>query len=150
MNYRLKLKPLLFLLVFIVASLSITTFCLATQENGVKTALNERLSILCQYYDDKIEFDQAKDRLSLIETGDLLKDDVDNLVAFENTDIEPVNSFDLTNIKYDCDKWNNYNGTFTVQWVLNGYFGTEKSTVDYCFNAIKYADTIKLTNIKKI
>ena len=80
-----------------------TAFATAdSNEKTVRTLINQRTETLRSYYDGKLEKSEAESIIREMESGNLLEQDLDNIEAYFQTDIDRVKDYSISavNITY--------------------------------------------------
>ena len=98
------------------------------------------------YFAGEIEFMHASEQLHDVEMGDLLKEDLMNLKAFERTDIEIVENYEITDVFFLKQNEDGVSARVTVDWTVSGIEGKDQFTATYEVSCQKHGESLKLVD----
>lgn len=127
-------KVLLFPAVIILIAGILSGYGERSYEQIVKDLLQERTAILQNSYYDKIDLEQAEEKLRKIETYPLLSEDIYTLRNTEATEIDKVKSMEFNKMEQQSKMFNYVSFDTEIQWYLEGYDGDY--TCNNCYSVV--------------
>lgn len=64
----------------------------------MKNLISQRTEVLNEFYDGRRDFDASRDKLELLESGKLLKNDVAAMKTYQSTDIDQVVNYKIKQV----------------------------------------------------
>lgn len=126
-----------------------------TDEKVVENLMSQRIEILGRYYAGAEGFDRTERRLEKIESGGLLKDDLNAMKENRNTDFSRVKKYSID--IYSCSR-SNYGiltGEMEMNWIMESMAGAAVNVgvvpvknAKYFFAGESNASGTKLTRIE--
>ena len=105
----------------------------------------KRAETMNDYYTGELEYIHAEEILREFETGDLLEDDLYNLNAWVNTDIDAVNEASVLQVIMTGEGENYLSARVSVSWNVSGLNGNEVFEEEYETVCEKKGKTLKLS-----
>ena len=116
----------------------------------VENLVCQRVKILDDFFDGKSTFSEASDSISAIESGNLLREDINMMQDFFRTDIEKVLDFKVKEIKITYEDDEIICAAVSIEWQIerlipnNFSDSTEKIISSYSIIVEKYENSYKL------
>ena len=104
----------------------------------------QRTEAMNGYFAGEIEYLHASEQLQDIETGDLLEEDIASLKAYERTDIEIIENYEITEVTMQQQDGDGLTAKITVDWTVRGIGGLDKFSATYDVMCEKQGETLKL------
>lgn len=114
----------------------------------VEEMLHQRTHIMENVLAGKLSYDAGKEQLKEIETGKLLNDDLENLLASEETDIDRVKKMEVLHIERTSRMYDRMSFQASIYWTCNGLSGKYEETAEYHVGVSKSAGKYKLISLK--
>ena len=105
----------------------------------------KRAETMNDYYIGELEYIHAEEILRDFETGDLLEDDLENLKAWEHTDIDTVNDAEIVQVTLMEDNPDFLSASIIVSWNVSGLDGNTDFKNNYVTICEKSGNTLKLS-----
>ncbi|MBR4862858.1 MAG: hypothetical protein IKU09_11735 [Firmicutes bacterium] len=105
----------------------------------------KRAETMNDYYIGELEYMHAEEILRDFETGDLLEEDLMNLMAWEHTDIDTVNDAEIIQVTLIEDTPEYLSANVTVSWNVSGLDGNTSFESTYETMCEKSGKTLKLS-----
>ena len=106
--------------------------------------VSRRADTMNGYFAGEVEFMHASEQLHDVEMGELLEDDLWNLQAYERTDIEVIQNYEIRDVILLNEDENNVSARVTVEWIVYGIDGMDQFTSTYEVSCEKQGETLKL------
>ena len=120
----------------------------ADDDELVKDMLSRRTEILEQYFHGGADADECRAELERIESGSLLRQDVENMKAFAATDIESILDFRIRILSCRRSSYGIVKGRVEILYVMAGCGTKRTETCQYFFTAEERSEALKLTQLK--
>ena len=114
-------------------------------EQIAENLIEERTSILQKAYFGKLDIDQAEEYLGQIETYPLLSEDIGNLRALDDTDVDLVKSMEFIEINQDSKLLNYVSLSMKIRWHMSGAGSDYVSSNEYSVILKSYKNGYKLS-----
>ena len=106
--------------------------------------VTKRAEAMSRYFAGVAEYSLAEELLRDIESGELLADDLLNLSAYTNTDIDQILYCQVTEVLITDEDEFYITADVTVEWMTCGLDGTGVMDVTYAVVCEKQGNTLKL------
>lgn len=110
----------------------------------ITTLISQRTDAMNGYFEGENTFHHASEILYDVEMGDLLEEDLFNLQAYERTDIETVEYYEIRDVVMVNQGENDISARVTVDWTVYGLEGLDVLTATYNVVCKKDGETLKL------
>lgn len=131
-----------------VAALIIIVALIMTSGSGAESAVvslvEQRTDILNNYYCGITTFKEASKAIETVESGSLLREDINNMHAFFQTDIEEVDSYEIRKVDITCEEEDLICAVVHMDWLTEGLSGKEKIEAVYSVIMEKTENSFKL------
>lgn len=139
-----KIKVMLVCIIILAAAVSFAFASSLSEKETVKDLIKVRTDTLSGFYAGKIEKEDAVEIINNIESDHLLKEDLQNIDLYFQTDIEQVKEYSFKNIKItDSDDYM-ICADVTMEWEAEGIDGEEVFSVTYDVICQKDGNNFKL------
>lgn len=116
----------------------------------MKSLISQRIDILDEYYSNKTDFDDSRDKLEKVEAGSLLKKDVRAMKDYQATDLDQVTDYRIRMQSCRKTSYGIIKGKVEISWIMRGYDGTKEEKHQYFFTGEINQKNTKLTQLKII
>jgi hypothetical protein len=114
------------------------------QSEEIGKLVLQRADVMNRYFYGELEYFEAANLLSDVETGTLLEEDISNLELYTYTDIDNIEGCEISDIFLLEPRDNQIIARVTVKWIVSGIEGREKFSVIYYAVCEKDGETLKL------
>ena len=111
---------------------------------AVEMLVMERTEAMNGYFAGDVQYLQASERLREMEAGELLEEDLEALHAWERTDIEIIEAFEILEVVLMELTEERIAAQVTVDWIVRGIEGKDHFSVTYQAVCEKQGETLKL------
>ncbi len=144
---RKKSRGIKIILIFVIIAAATVSFVFASsfgEKETVKELISLRTDILGRFYGGEIEKDDAVEMIKKIESGHLLKEDLQNIDLYFQTDIEQVRGYSFEDIIIRQSDEDMICADVTMKWDSEGIAGSETFSATYNVICYKDEDDFKL------
>ena len=138
-HYIIKL-----LVVIIGLGLATALASAGDDEDVVKTLISKRTDAMNGFFASELNYKEAEALLVEAEAGRLLEEDLQHLKDYFRTDIEYIESYQISQVEFTEAEENLLCANVTIDWELEGMQGEERYRCDYSVICEKYGDTFRL------
>lgn len=121
-----------------------------TDPEQMEKLLAGRIEILNDYYSQKTDFAQTRDKLAEVEAALLLQDDLIQMDVCAGTDIERVAEADVEITACSRNSYGMIKGNAVIKYRIIGQAGTWHESREYYFTGEEQQEKIKLTQLNVI
>ncbi|MGN0659708.1 MAG: hypothetical protein ACI4LA_08875 [Emergencia sp.] len=121
-----------------------------TDSRQMKEVISLRITALDRFYSQDESFDETRDFLETIESGRLLRNDVELMEAFAATDLDRIKSAKVKISACRRSSLGIIKGEADIRYVMEGQKGIWQDRQQYFFTAEDSGGKLKMTQFRKL
>ena len=118
------------------------------QEETIKELLEKRNNVMENVLFGKITYDEGKTKLKEIEEGDLYDKDLQSLVEYRNTEVEPIEDMEIVRIEKESDIYDIMAFRGEIKWTYQGVDGIYQESEIYRIGVSEKNDICRLISLE--